>query len=249
MANPTTNYSWPMPTTTDLVTDLPADFAAFGQPVDTSLKALNPETTLGDISYRSSTANTKTRLAIGSTGQVLTVAAGVPAWGSVASAGLVQIGAKTTFTAASGVNVNSCFSSTYNRYLVLLKVIAASGGVRCYVKLRASGTDASAGYYYTFLDSVYSGAAPTNTGANNVTTGFPTVLPSTGYTTGGAFTFFSPNEATQTLMTQSSMSVDAGGLATQGGGVLLNTTQYDGFSLVFASGTYTGELVVYGYSN
>jgi hypothetical protein len=80
MANPTTNYGWPMPTSTDLVTDLPADFAAFGQPVDTSLKALNPETTLGDIAYRSATANTNTRLAIGSSNQVLGVVAGVPAW-------------------------------------------------------------------------------------------------------------------------------------------------------------------------
>ena len=80
MANPTTNYGWPMPTSTDLVTDLPADFALFGQPVDTSLKALNPETTLGDIAYRSSTSNTNTRLGIGSTSQVLTVVAGVPAW-------------------------------------------------------------------------------------------------------------------------------------------------------------------------
>ena len=80
MANPTTNYGWPMPTSTDLVTDLPADFAAFGQPVDTSLKALNPETTLGDIAYRSATANTNTRLGIGTTGQVLAVSGGVPAW-------------------------------------------------------------------------------------------------------------------------------------------------------------------------
>ena len=80
MANPTTNYGWPMPTSTDLVTDLPADFAAFGQPVDTSLKALNPETTLGDLAYRSATANTNTRLPIGTTGQVLAVSGGVPAW-------------------------------------------------------------------------------------------------------------------------------------------------------------------------
>ena len=80
MANPTTNYGWPMPLTTDLVTGLPAQFAAFGQPVDTSLKALNPETTLGDISYRSATSNTNTRLAIGSSNQVLGVVAGVPAW-------------------------------------------------------------------------------------------------------------------------------------------------------------------------
>ena len=80
MANPTTNYGWPMPTSADLVTDLPADFALFGQPVDTSLKALNPETTLGDIAYRSATSNTNTRLGIGTSSQVLGVVAGVPAW-------------------------------------------------------------------------------------------------------------------------------------------------------------------------
>ena len=78
-----------MPTATDLVTDLPADFAAFGQPVDTTLKALNPETTLGDIAYRSSTANTNTRLGIGTTGQVLTVAGGVPSWSTPAGGGKV----------------------------------------------------------------------------------------------------------------------------------------------------------------
>ena len=99
MANPTTNYGWPMPTATDLVTDLPADFAAFGQPVDTSLKALNPETTLGDISYRSATANTNTRLAIGSTGNVLTVAGGVPTWAAPAGGGkLLQVVSATYST-------------------------------------------------------------------------------------------------------------------------------------------------------
>jgi hypothetical protein len=84
MANPTTNYGWPMPTSTDLVTDLPADFDAFGQPVDTTLKALNPETTLGDISYRSAVSNTNTRLGIGTAGQVLAVSGGVPAWTTTA---------------------------------------------------------------------------------------------------------------------------------------------------------------------
>jgi hypothetical protein len=69
-----------MPTATDLVTDLPADFEVFGQAVDTRLKALNPATTLGDITYASATANTNTRLPIGTNGQVLGVSGGVPAW-------------------------------------------------------------------------------------------------------------------------------------------------------------------------
>lgn len=45
MANPTTNFGWVMPTSTDLVTDLPADFAVFGQGVDTTLVDLKGGTT------------------------------------------------------------------------------------------------------------------------------------------------------------------------------------------------------------
>ena len=73
MSNPTSNYGFVLPTSSDLVTDLPADFEVALQGVDTRLKALNPETTLGDISFASATANTNTRLPIGTTGQVLSV--------------------------------------------------------------------------------------------------------------------------------------------------------------------------------
>jgi hypothetical protein len=84
MAN-TTNYNWETPDDTDLVKDGAAAIRTLGSSVDTTTKALNPSTTLGDIEYRSATANTNTRLGIGSTGQVLTVAAGVPSWATAAS--------------------------------------------------------------------------------------------------------------------------------------------------------------------
>jgi hypothetical protein len=45
MTNPTSNFGWQMPTPTDLVTDLPADFEVFGQAVDTSLADLKGGTT------------------------------------------------------------------------------------------------------------------------------------------------------------------------------------------------------------
>ena len=101
MANPTTNYSWPMPTSTDLVTDLPADFALFGQPVDTTLKALNPQTTTGALAYRSATSNVNTALPIGTTGQLLSVVSGVPAWATVASGAVVQVKSMNSATATS----------------------------------------------------------------------------------------------------------------------------------------------------
>ena len=55
MANPTTNFGWQMPTSTDLVTDLPADFEVFGQAVDTSLVDLKGGTTGQVLSKTSNT--------------------------------------------------------------------------------------------------------------------------------------------------------------------------------------------------
>ena len=45
MSNPTTPFGWQMPTATDLVTDLPADFEVFGQAVATSMGDLLGGTT------------------------------------------------------------------------------------------------------------------------------------------------------------------------------------------------------------
>lgn len=56
MSNPTANFGWVMPTSTDLVTDLPADFAVFGQGVDTSMADLLGGTT-GQILVKNSNTN------------------------------------------------------------------------------------------------------------------------------------------------------------------------------------------------
>jgi hypothetical protein len=80
----TTNYNWSTPDDTSLVKDGAAAIRTLGSSIDTTTKALNPSTTLGDIEYRSSTANTNTRLPIGTTGQVLAVVGGVPAWATTA---------------------------------------------------------------------------------------------------------------------------------------------------------------------
>lgn len=102
MTNPTSNYGFVLPTSTDLVTDLPADFEVALQGVDTRLKALQPGTTLGDIAYSSATANTNTRLPIGTSGQVLAVSgAGIPAWTTTADVTpLTTKGDLFTFTTA-----------------------------------------------------------------------------------------------------------------------------------------------------
>jgi hypothetical protein len=122
MANPTTNYSFAMPTNTDLVKDLPADFDIFGQAVDDRVKALNPETTAGDISYRASTANEKTRLGIGTAGQVLTVNSGAtaPEWATISAGSnwtLLNAGG-TALTGAQTVTVSGI--SAKNKIAVII---------------------------------------------------------------------------------------------------------------------------------
>jgi hypothetical protein len=55
MSNPTSNFNWQMPTASDLVTDLPADFETFGQAVDTTLAELKGGTTGQVLSKTSNT--------------------------------------------------------------------------------------------------------------------------------------------------------------------------------------------------
>jgi hypothetical protein len=56
MSNPTSNFLWQMPTATDLVTDLPADFEVFGQAVDTALADLKGGTS-GQILAKNTNAD------------------------------------------------------------------------------------------------------------------------------------------------------------------------------------------------
>jgi len=125
----TTNYGWTTPDDTALVKDGASAIRSLGTSVDTTTKNLNPSTTLGDIEYRSSTANTNTRLGIGSTGQVLTVAGGVPTWAAPAGGGkvlqVVQAIYSTSTTIATttytdtGISLSITPSSASSKILVI----------------------------------------------------------------------------------------------------------------------------------
>ena len=119
----TTNYSWTTPDDTALVKDGAAAIRTLGSSVDTTTKALNPSTTLGDIEYRSSTANTNTRLGIGSSGQVLTVAGGVPSWATPASGGMTLI---STTTLSGATTTLSSIPQTYNSLFVVVYGVTAN---------------------------------------------------------------------------------------------------------------------------
>jgi hypothetical protein len=116
----TTNYGWDTPDDTDLVKDGAAAIRTLGSSVDTTTKALNPSTTEGDIEYRSATANTNTRLGIGTAGQVLRVNSGAdaPEWATPAAGGMTLLSTTNlsgTTTSITGIN------QTYTNLLVLVQ--------------------------------------------------------------------------------------------------------------------------------
>jgi hypothetical protein len=96
----TTNYSWSTPDDTALVKDGAAAIRTLGSSADTTVKALNPGTTAGDIDYYT-TSTAKARVAIGTAGQVLQVNSGAtaPEWTTLVS-GATFSGARVTKSAS-----------------------------------------------------------------------------------------------------------------------------------------------------
>jgi hypothetical protein len=189
MTNPTSNFNWQMPTASDLVTDLPADFEVFGQAVDTSLADLkggttgqvlkknsntdmdfvwgadsagmtNPMTTTGDTIY-SSSGSTPARLGIGTTGQVLTVSGGVPTWATASSFSNFTLlnTGGTAMTGATSITVNV---STKETYMILFASVSA--GASANFELRING---DTGNNYDSFGGYYSGSSPSATGSIN----------------------------------------------------------------------------------
>ena len=178
----TTNYGWTTPDDTALVKDGAAAIRTLGSSVDTTTKALNPSTTLGDIEYRSSTANTNTRLGIGTSGQVLSVSGGVPAWTTPAGSSLTiaQI-ATGTMPAASSLSLTGL--SSYDTLIVRLDALTwATNNASIMVTINSdtaanyelvggyNQTTFSTGYFSTATNYFYAGfgaASQDRTDADN----------------------------------------------------------------------------------
>jgi hypothetical protein len=86
----------------------------------------NPMTTTGDIIYASS-GSTPARLGIGSTGNVLTVAGGVPTWAAPAGGGLNWTLLNTGGTALTGSNSTTISGISGKEYLMAIVISARSG--------------------------------------------------------------------------------------------------------------------------
>jgi hypothetical protein len=111
MTNPTSNFGWQMPTSTDLVTDLPADFEIFGQAVDTSLADLKGGTT-GQILAKNSNTDMDFTWIANDQGDITGVTASSPLTGGGTS-GAITLGILNGTTSNLGaVQLSDSTSST-----------------------------------------------------------------------------------------------------------------------------------------
>jgi hypothetical protein len=169
----TTNYGWATPDNTDLVKNGALAIRTLGSSVDTTTKALNPSTTLGDIEYRSATANTNTRLGIGSNGQVLTVAAGVPSWAAAASGSGLTLLSTTTFSGTS-TTISSISQSYKTLYGVMFGLTGSGAQIEANIKLNGDASNhltsrvLSGGTGQSSSWTINQGQGIAPTGGNNV---------------------------------------------------------------------------------
>lgn len=115
MANPTTNFGWVMPTSTSLVTNLPADFNTFGQAVDTSMQYLLGGTT-GQILSKTSGTNMAFTWINNDQGDITAVTTTAPLQGGGTS-GALALTVDAASTSASGVVQLSNSTSTTSSVL------------------------------------------------------------------------------------------------------------------------------------
>lgn len=147
----------------------------------------------------------------------------------------------STFTTASTVSVDGCFSSTYDNYRVVVRATGSTTIQSCATRLRVSGTDSSTGYRWYRVDS----NSTVGGGGNTADTGANMVYVNSTYRSSWFIDFAFPAVAEITGMSWIGYRPDD----YQSTGSCIHTvaTAYDGFSIIPASGTITGSLAVYGY--
>ena len=165
----------------------------------------------------------------------------------------VDANGKITFSGASSLNINGCFSSTYDNYRIIMTLQGSTADAGFYQRMLASGSAESSSNYY--LGSTYvpmtgaSGLLQTNAGSF---WGFGGLETTTEYYNNYSFDFQSPFLTRGTWFNFAGMWVNNAGTlqSINGAGNLNTSTSYDGLQLYASTGNLQGGTIrIYGYKN
>jgi hypothetical protein len=163
----------------------------------------------------------------------------------LANSGLVYIKQVTVGSAVSSVDITSCFSSTYDNYLISFNGIACSSNLSVNFALLSGSTPTSSGWYGTeFYCPIGSTTWSAQISANNVGSVYCSAA-TTGSGLASIFDLQSPNLAQQSRL---QYQVADSSFFRNGYAYHNANTQYDGMRVSPTSGTFTGgSITVYGY--
>lgn len=165
---------------------------------------------------------------------------------SVAGTGVTLLGGQVSFSGATSVSVNGCFTNSYSHYRIYADYTASSSAVLT-CRFRASGTDNSTAVYQV------RGSDITSTLAGIALNDQTSAAITTAQTGGNALVFDCINpqatKYTQCPFTSDSSLVSVSDLMRTGTFTHLAAISFDGFSLNMASGSITGNLRIYGMRN
>jgi hypothetical protein len=164
--------------------------------------------------------------------------------------GSVDAIGNVTFSGASSVSLNGCFTSTYDNYKVVIYLTSSSGSNTLRFRTRVSGADLTTSTYRT-LAYYANSAANSFSGLESSSAGSYGALSYSGVQ-GNAIEFdiFNPQIANYTHLRSSSTFADSTNMFhLSSGTVVNNTTSYDGFTIYPAAANIAGTIRVYGYKD
>ncbi len=154
--------------------------------------------------------------------------------------GMVRV-ATATFTAQSAVNINNCFSATYDNYQIVIDFTASANDAIMAFRFRASGTNNTTANYNAYGTYGNSSGQTSATVMQTRTGGFQSL----------AGTIFRPFISGYTTGVYLAQRGEPGVVFNNYNGMFSHTANnvFDGLSWFPSSGNITGSIRVYGLTN
>ena len=168
------------------------------------------------------------------------------------NSGLVYITTATASNTASALNIQSCFSATYDNYRIEITNIRSSSNSAIYFQMLNGATPVTTGTYNWAYVGISTLNVSTNSQAASQTSGFIGVNTNSSTDTGNSATFdiLNPYLARRTILLGQAIGINAGlnGFDIRNGGANHESpASYDGIRLLTGLGNITFTARVYGY--